>query len=113
MAISIYGSGAQAISTPGDSWNLQEVTGPGAFTALIDVQHHNGLEVRAQWISDDGAEPTASWGQTITADNTTPDGPITILTPPVPIATTGRLHLDYYSGTPGSPAEIPWVVYKL
>lgn len=113
MALSIYASGSQPIATPGDNWNLTEVTGPGAFSALVDLQHHNGVEVRMQWICDDGDEPTVSWMQVVTADTTAGEGPVSILTPPVPIVGTGRLRLDHYGGTPGSPATIPWVVYKL
>lgn len=112
MAISIYASGAQAISTP-DNFELATITGPGAFVAFIDLQHHNGLEVRLNWYSNDGGELAVPWLSHVTADNTTPDGPITILSPPVPIVTSGSLYFEYLAGTPGTPANVPWVVYKL
>lgn len=112
MAISIIGSGSQSISAP-SSWVLQEITGPGAYAAFVDLQHHNGLDVRLAWFNDDADEPAVSWASHITVDNTGTDGPVSILTPPVPIFYTGRLLFDFYAGTPGSPANVPWVVYKL
>lgn len=112
MTISIYASGEQAISTPG-GWDLIDVAGPGAFVGYIDLSHQNGLEVRLLWFVDDHPAGTAAyWSEHVTADNTTVDGVIAILSPPVPIVSTGRLHLDFYSGTPGDPT-IPWMVYQL
>lgn len=112
MAIGIYGTGSQVISTP-DMWNLQEVAGPGVFSALIDLQHHNGIEVRLGWVVDDGGEPTMVWSSHVTVDTSTIDVAPALLSPPVPIVTAGRLRFEFYGGTPGSPATVPWVVYKL
>lgn len=115
MTISIYGSGSQAISTP-DAWYLQSVTGPGVFAALVDLQAHDGLEVRVAWFaadaSSDGTE-TMAQSTHITIDTAGTDGSRAVLSPPVPIVKTGRLLFEFIAGTPGSPATVPWVVYKL
>lgn len=111
MALRIYDSGEEPLSTP-TGFLLADLTGPGAFVALIDLEAHDGLEVIVRVVTNDITDPCEIFRleTTVVVGGTEPAA---ILTPPLPVATTGAVWFEWTAGTPGSPSTLPWVVYQL